>query len=80
MTRRRGPKRCSHKGLGFPPSKRGAYSFVPPVPEEEQLRRIVVQLPDSTHRRFKQLAAEQGVTMSELCRAWVEEALAQHFG
>jgi len=39
-----------------------------------------VQLPDSTHRRFKQLAAEQDVTMSDLCRAWVEEALAEHFG
>ncbi len=54
----------------------------PPAPAapEERLRRLVVQLPDSTHRRFKQLAAEQGVTMSELCRAWVEEALAQHFG
>ena len=52
----------------------------PPAAPEERLRRLVVQLPDSTHRRFKQLAAEQGVTMSELCRAWVEEALAQHFG
>ena len=39
-----------------------------------------MQLLDSTHRRFKQLAAEQGVTMSGLCRAWVEEALAEHFG
>jgi len=39
-----------------------------------------VQLPHSTHRRFKQLVAEQGGTMSELCRTWVEEALAQHFG
>ena len=46
--------------------------LAPAAPEE--------RLPDSTHRRFKQLAAEQGVTMSELCRAWVEEALAQHFG
>ena len=24
--------------------------------------------------------ADQGVTMSELCRAWVEDALAEHFG
>ena len=46
----------------------------------EQMRRLVVQLPDSTHRRFKQLAAAQGTTMSDLCRAWVEEALAEHFG
>ena len=46
----------------------------------EQMRRLVVQLPDSTHRRFKQLAAAQGTTMSDLCRAWVEEALAQYFG
>lgn len=46
----------------------------------EQMRRLVVQLPDSTHRRFKQLAAAQGTTMSDLCRAWVEEALTQHFG
>ncbi|MYH63027.1 MAG: hypothetical protein F4148_15150 [Caldilineaceae bacterium SB0675_bin_29] len=46
---------------------------------EERLRRLIVQLPDSNYRRFKQLAAEQGVTMSELCRAWVEEALAEHF-
>ena len=40
----------------------------------EQMRRLVVQLPDSTHRRFKQLAIAQGTTMSDLCRAWVEEA------
>ena len=52
----------------------------PPAAPEERMRRLVVQLPDSTYRRFKQLAAEQGVTMSELYRAWVEEALAQHFG
>ena len=51
-----------------------------PAAPEERLRRLVVQLPDSIHRRFKQLAAEQGVTMSDLCRAWVEEALAEHFG
>lgn len=80
MTHRRGPKRCFHKGPGLPPARSGAYPFVPPAPEEEKPRRLVVQLPDSTHRRFKQLAAEQGVTMSKLCRAWVEEALAQHFG
>ncbi len=61
-------------------SARGPLSPGTPVPEEEKLRRLAVQLPDSTHRRFKQLAAEQGVTMSELCRAWVEEALAQHYG
>ena len=46
----------------------------------EKMRRLVVLLPDSTHRRFKQLAAAQGTTMSDLCRAWVEEALAEHFG
>jgi len=80
MTHRRGPKRCFHKGPGPPPSRSGAYPFVPPAPEEEKLRRLVVQLPHSTRRRFKQLAAEQGVTMSELCRAWVEEALAEHLG
>ena len=62
-------------GTASPPAAPPA----PPAPEE-RLRRLVVQLPESTHRRFKQLAAEQGVTMSELCRAWVEEALAQHFG
>ena len=45
----------------------------------EQMRRLVVQLPDSTHRQFKQLAAAQGTTMSDLCRAWVEQALASHF-
>ena len=45
----------------------------------EKMRRLVVLLPDSTHRQFKQLAAAQGTTMSDLCRAWVEEALASHF-
>ncbi|MCY4079134.1 MAG: hypothetical protein OXF54_02745 [Caldilineaceae bacterium] len=58
----------------------GPASPPPPAAPEERLRRLVVQLPDSTHRRFKQLAAEQGVTMSELCRAWMEEVLAQHYG
>ena len=52
----------------------------PAAEEEERLRRLVVLLPEGTHRRFKQLAAERGVTMSELCRGWVEEALAAHFG
>lgn len=33
------------------------------------LHRLVVQLPDSTHRRFKQPAAEQDTSMSDLCRA-----------
>ena len=48
---------------------RGPLSPGPSEPEEEMRRRLIGQL-----------AAEQGVTMSELCRAWVEEALAQHFG
>ena len=47
--------------------------------EEEKIRRLVVLLPQSTHSRFKQLAAAQGTSMSDLCRAWVEEALASHF-
>ncbi len=41
----------------------------------ERMRRLVVQLPDSTHLRFKQLAAEQGTRMSELCRAWIEKEI-----
>ena len=45
----------------------------------EKMRRLVVLLPDSTHRQFKQLAAARGTSMSDLCRAWVEEALASHF-
>lgn len=54
--------------IEIPPKDRNAKHRQPAAPEE-RLRRLVVQLPDSTHRRFKQLAAEQGVTMSELCRA-----------
>ena len=46
----------------------------------ERIRRLVVLLPSSTHRRFKQLAAVQETTMSYLCRTWVEEALVKHFG
>ena len=47
-----------------------------PAPaQEEKIRRLVVLLPHSTHRKFKQLAAAQETTMSDLCRAWVEEAL-----
>ena len=46
----------------------------------EKIRRLVVLLPNSTHRKFKQLAAAQDTTMSDLCRAWVEQALAEHFG
>ena len=43
--------------------------------QEEKMRRLVVLLPQSTHSRFKQLAAAQETTMSDLCRTWVEEAL-----
>ena len=46
----------------------------------EKIRRLVVLLPNSTHRKFKQLAAAQETTMSDLCRAWVEDALEEHFG
>ena len=46
----------------------------------EKIRRLAVLLPNSTHRRFKQLAAAQETTMSDLCRAWIEEALENHFG
>ncbi len=51
------------------------------VPEEtpEKIRRLVVLLPNSTHRQFKQLAAAQETTMSDLCRTWIEEALEKHF-
>ena len=46
----------------------------------EKIRRLVVLLPNSTHRKFKQLAAAQETTMSDLCRTWIEEALERHFG
>ena len=42
----------------------------------EKIRRLVVLLPGSTHRRFKLLAAARETTMSDLCRAWIEEAIA----
>ena len=45
----------------------------------EKIRRLVVLLPNSTHRRFKQLAAARETTMSDLCRAWIEDALAKQF-
>ena len=45
----------------------------------EKVRRLVVLLPNSTHRKFKQLAAAQETTMSDLCRAWIDEALESHF-
>ena len=52
-----------------------------PVEEPpEKIRRLVVLLPNSTHRKFKQLAAAQETTMSDLCRAWIEEALENYFG
>ena len=43
--------------------------------EEEKIRRLVVLLPDSTHRQFKQLAAARGTSMSDLCRAWIEKEI-----
>ena len=51
------------------------------VPEEspEKIRRLVVLLPNSTHRQFKQLAAAHETTMSDLCRAWIDDALEKHF-
>ena len=52
-----------------------ALPAAPAPAQEEKIRRLVVLLPHSTHRRFKQLAAAQETTMSDLCRAWVEEAL-----
>ncbi len=45
----------------------------------EKIRRLVVLLPNSTHRKFKQLAAAQETTMSDLCRTWIEETLESHF-
>ena len=45
----------------------------------EKIRRLVVLLPNSTHRKFKQLVAAQETTMSDLCRTWIEEALEGHF-
>ena len=45
----------------------------------EKIRRLVVLLPNSTHRQFKQLAAAQETTMSDLCRTWIEKALERHF-
>ena len=51
------------------------------LPEEspEKIRRLVVLLPNSTHRQFKQLAAAHETTMSDLCRAWIDDALEKHF-
>ena len=46
----------------------------------EKIRRLVVLLPNSTHRQFKQLAAARETTMSDLCRQWVEEAIEEYFG
>ena len=46
----------------------------------EEVRWLVVLLPNSTHRKFKQLAAAKDTTMSDLCRAWVEDAIEEHFG
>ena len=43
----------------------------------EKVRRLVVLLPNSTHRQFKLLAAAQETTMSDLCRTWIEEAIAK---
>ena len=45
----------------------------------EKIRRLVVLLPNSTHRQFKQLAAAHETTMSDLCRTWIEDALEKHF-
>ena len=47
--------------------------------QDEKVRRLVVLLPSSTHRKFKQLAAARGTTMSDLCRAWVEDAIEKYF-
>lgn len=45
----------------------------------EKIRRLVVLLPNSTHRQFKQMAAAQETTMSDLCRTWIEDALEKYF-
>ena len=45
----------------------------------EKIRRLVVLLPSSTHRQFKQMAAAQETTMSDLCRSWIEEAIDKQF-
>ncbi|MDE0142883.1 MAG: hypothetical protein OXI80_15275 [Caldilineaceae bacterium] len=45
----------------------------------EKIRRLVVLLPNSTHRRFKLLAAARETTMSDLCRTWIEEAIGDQF-
>ena len=80
---------CARRSCSSPIAAADAESYIyhgtsalpaAPAPEEEKLRRFVVLLPHSTHRKFKQLAAAQETPMSDLCRAWVEEALASHFG
>lgn len=62
-----------HGTTGLPEEETAAEA--PP----EKVRRLVVLLPNSTHRKFKQLAAAQETTMSDLCRAWIDEALGRHF-
>ena len=51
------------------------------VPEEtpEKIRRLVILLPNNTHRQFKQMAVAQDTTMSDICRTWIEEALEKYF-
>ena len=51
------------------------------VPEEtpEKIRRLVILLPNNTHRQFKQMAVAQDTTMSDICRTWIEEALENYF-
>jgi len=64
----------------------GAEAAAPPAEEEtaaqetpEKIRRLVVLLPTRTHRQFQLLAPARQTTMSDLCRTWIEEAIAEQF-
>jgi hypothetical protein len=47
-------------------------------PEADEIRRIMVPMPDSLHRRVKMIAAERRLTMAEVIREMLEQGVARH--
>jgi hypothetical protein len=46
-----------------------------PEPKAEDIRRIMVPMPDSLHRKVKMAAAEKRMTMVEILRQAIERGL-----
>ena len=50
---------------------------MPPTPETEPIKRVMVPMPDSLHHRIRVIAAERRLTMAEVIREALEREVAR---